>query len=143
MPTPHRTPGRRRSTRSLSPRGTSGFSSASQLFPLSHAYDAERVLQNQMGLNALWPTEWLCQEMVLRPGMRVLDRGCGKALSSIFLAREYGVQAWATDLGIPATDNLRRIGEAGLSDRVLPIHADTRCLPYGEAFFDATVCVDA
>jgi len=37
--------------------------------------------------------------------MRVLDLGCGKALSSIFLAKEYGTQVWATDLWISATDN--------------------------------------
>ena len=33
----------------------------------------------------------------LRPGMRVLDLGCGRAASSIFLRREFGVQRWATD----------------------------------------------
>jgi len=112
-------------------------------FPRSSQYDPLWILRNQMGLNALWLTEWLCREMVLQPGIRVLDVGCGKGLSSIFLAREYGVQVWATDLWIPATDNLLRIEEAGLSDRVFPIHADARSLPFAEAFFDAVVCVDA
>jgi len=38
------------------------------------------------------------QVLTLRPGMRVLDLGCGTALTSIFLAREYDVEVWATDL---------------------------------------------
>ena len=29
--------------------------------------------------------------MELEPGMRVLDMGCGKAISSIFLAKEFDV----------------------------------------------------
>jgi SAM-dependent methyltransferase len=112
-------------------------------FPHASAYDARWVIDNQMGLNPLWLTEWLCQGMNLAAGMRVLDLGCGKALSSIFLARELGVQVWATDLWIPATDNLTRIAQAGCADRVFPIHADARSLPYAEGFFDAILCVDA
>ena len=58
-------------------------------YPLSSKYDPGWIFENQMGPNALWLTEWLCQEMDLQPGMRVLDMGCGKALSSILLAREF------------------------------------------------------
>jgi SAM-dependent methyltransferase len=87
--------------------------------------------------------EWLCRDMDLRPGMRVLDMGCGMAMSSVFLAREYGVQVWANDLWIPATDNWKRIEEQGLGDRVFPIHAEANALPYAHDFFDAIVSVDA
>lgn len=112
-------------------------------FPLSAKYDSQWVAENQMGPSALWLTEWLCREMGLAPGMRVLDMGCGKALSSVFLAREFGLQVWANDLWIPASDNWKRIQEAGLSDRVFPIHAEARSLPYAEGFFDAIVCLDS
>jgi SAM-dependent methyltransferase len=112
-------------------------------FPLSAKYDPEWVFENQMGINALWLTEWLCAEMELRPGMRVLDLGCGKVLSSVFLAREYGVQVWATDLWIKADDNLVRISDAGLGEKIFPIHADAHSLPFARGFFDAIVCVDA
>jgi len=112
-------------------------------FPRSGAYAPRWILENQMGPNALWLTEWLCQALELRPGMRVLDLGCGKALSSVFLAKECGVQVWATDLWIGATENRERIEQAGLADRVFPIHADARSLPYAESYFDALVCVDA
>jgi len=112
-------------------------------YPRSSQYDPEWVIQNEMGPNVLWLTEALCEVMDLRPGMRVLDLGCGTAMSSIFLAREYGVQVWATDLWIPATENARRIREAGLEDQVFPVHAEARRLPFAEDFFDAIVSLDS
>ncbi len=112
-------------------------------FPRSEAYDPVWVLENEMGPSALWLTEWLCEEMEFEPGMRVLDMGCGKAMSSVFLAKEFGVRVWANDLWIPASENWQRICEAGVTDLVCPIHAEAHDLPYAEGFFDAIVCVDA
>lgn len=112
-------------------------------FPLSAKYDPEWVVANEMGPNALWLTEALCQVMELKPAMRVLDMGCGTAMSSIFLAREYGVQVWANDLWIPAADNAKRIREAGMADRVFPMNAEARSLPYADRFFDAIVSLDS
>jgi cyclopropane fatty-acyl-phospholipid synthase-like methyltransferase len=79
----------------------------------------------------------------LRPGMRVLDLGCGLAMSSVFLRREFGVQVWATDLWFSASDNLQRARDADVDDGVFPIHADARSLPFANEFFDAVVCVDS
>ena len=112
-------------------------------FPRSGRYDAGWILANQMGLNPLWLTEWLCEKMPLAPGMRVLDLGCGKGLSSIFLAREYKVQVWAADLWIKPTENYQRFRQAGVHEHVFPIHADARSLPFAEEYFDAVVCTDA
>ena len=64
--------------------------SVEDLFPRSKHYDPAWVLRNHMGPNVLWLTESLTQVMEIAPGSRVLDLGCGRALSSIFLAREFG-----------------------------------------------------
>lgn len=112
-------------------------------YPRSAKYDVAWVLENEMGPNALWLTEWLVEKMDLQPGMRVLDMGCGRAMSSIFLAREFDVRVWANDLWIPATENWQRIQEAGAADRVCPIYAEARSLPYAEGFFDAIVSLDS
>jgi cyclopropane fatty-acyl-phospholipid synthase-like methyltransferase len=112
-------------------------------FPRSALYDPEWVLENTMGPNVLWLTESLSELMTLQSGMRVLDMGCGKAVSSIFLAKEFGVQVWATDLWIDVNDNRRRIAEAGVDDLVFPVYAEAHALPYAESFFDALVSFDA
>lgn len=112
-------------------------------FSRASKYDRNWVFKHQMGPNALWLMEWLCRDMNLRPGMRVLDMGCGMAMSSIFLAREFDLQVWATDLWISASKNLEHIEEQGLADRVFPIHADAHALPYADGFFDAIVSADA
>ena len=44
----------------------------------SNAYDPAWVCANEMGPNALWLLEWLCEAIDLRPGMRGLDMGCGQ-----------------------------------------------------------------
>jgi len=112
-------------------------------FPLSNQYDGKWVAENQMGPNALWLAEWLTEDMPLEAGMRVLDMGCGTAMTSIFLAKEFGVTVFANDLWIKATDNYERIREAGVEDRVYPIHAEARSLPYADGFFDAIVSLDS
>lgn len=112
-------------------------------FPRASQYDAQWVIENQMGLNPLWLTEWLCEEMHLVSGTRVLDLGCGKGLSSIFLAKEYGVQVWAADLWIKPTENHIRFQQAGVQENVFPIHADARNLPFADEYFDAVLCTDA
>lgn len=112
-------------------------------FPRSSKYPPELVLANSMGPHVLWLTEFLCEAMNIKPGMRILDIGCGKALSSIFLAREFDVQVWATDLWITATENAERINAAQLGEKVFPIHADARSLPFAENFFDAIISIDA
>jgi cyclopropane fatty-acyl-phospholipid synthase-like methyltransferase len=95
------------------------------------------------GANSLWLVEWLTEALDLRHGMRVLDLGCGRALTSIFLRREFGVEVWATDLWFSPTENLLRIRDAGVEDGVVPLHADARALPFAAEFFDAITCIDS
>ena len=42
-----------------------------------------------------------------------------------------------------ASDNLRRIRDAGVESGVFPIHADARSLPFAAEFFDAVVSIDS
>jgi len=112
-------------------------------YPRTEKYDKKWIEDNWMGPNPLWLLEDLCEHLELRPGMRVLDLGCGKGLTSIFLAKEFGVTVFANDLWINATDNLKRIEEAGVADKVFPIHAEAHALPYAQGFFDVVIAVDS
>jgi cyclopropane fatty-acyl-phospholipid synthase-like methyltransferase len=116
----------------------------SDRFPRASRYDPDWVVAGMgSASNALWLTEWLCEALDLRPGMRVLDLGCGRAISSIFLRREFGVQVWAADLWFSPSENLQRVRDAGVEDGVFPIHADARSLPFAAEFFDAIVSIDS
>jgi cyclopropane fatty-acyl-phospholipid synthase-like methyltransferase len=112
-------------------------------FPRSAKYDLSWVAANQMGPNSLWLAEALCEMMDLKPGMRVLDLGCGKAITSVFLAKEFGVQVWAADLWISASENWQRIRAAGLDQQIFPLHCEAHTLPFADEFFDAAVSLDA
>ncbi len=113
-------------------------------FPRAGAYPEDWVRDAiSGGANALWLTEWLLEVMPLSPGMRVLDLGCGRAASSIFLRRETGAEVWAADLWNDPTENLARIREAGVGDGVYPLRLDARALPVADGFFDAVVSIDA
>nr|WP_269781615.1 class I SAM-dependent methyltransferase [Nocardia bovistercoris] len=81
--------------------------------------------------------------MELRPDMRVLDLGCGRGASSVFLHREFGVQVWATDLWFDPGERAARARDAGVADAVFPIRADARALPFAPGFFDAVISIDS
>jgi SAM-dependent methyltransferase len=116
----------------------------SERFPRSSRYHPEWVISSASGgANSLWLTEWLATALELRPGMRLLDLGCGRACSAIFLRREFGVQVWATDLWYSVSENMQRIRDAGALDGVFPVHADARSLPFAAEFFDAIVSIDS
>ena len=75
--------------------------------------------------------------------MRVLDLGCGRGLTSAYLADTFGVQVFALDLWIPATENYLRFRELGLDSRIIPLHGDAWNMPFAEEYFDAVVSIDS
>lgn len=112
-------------------------------FPRSAQYDQHWVRQHSMGENVLFNLESLTTLVPLKAGMRILDLGCGKAISSIFLAKEYNVQVWAVDEAISPTENLVRLQEADVTHSVFPLQGSARELPFPEEYFDAVIVVDA
>lgn len=112
-------------------------------FPRAAKYDPKWQLENEMGSPCLWLVDAVSEKMNLKAGMKVLDLGCGTAMSSIFLAKEYGVKVFATDLWVDAYENLKRIQEAGVDDLVFPIRAEAHSLPYAKNFFDAVICLNS
>ncbi|GKX29472.1 SAM-dependent methyltransferase [Vallitalea longa] len=109
----------------------------------SKKYNDKFIKENMMGPNSMMVLENLLEDVPLTSNMRVLDLGCGKGLTSIFLAKEYGVQVFAVDLWISASENYKRFEKIGLQDQIIPIHADAKSLPFAEDYFDAVISIDA
>ena len=112
-------------------------------FSKSNTYDLNFVKTHLMGPNSMKLLEELTNSLTLHEGMRVLDLGCGQGLTSIFLAKEYGVTVFATDLWISATDNLTRFRQMGFESKIIPIHAEAHELPFADEYFDVAISVDA
>ena len=113
-------------------------------YPRSERYDKTFLQENIMGPNPIKLLEELMTMQPLPEKATVLDLGCGRGVTSIFLAKEYGCRVFATDLWVTATENKRLFDAMGLStEQIIPIHAEAHDLPYAEEFFDAVVCVDS
>ena len=112
-------------------------------FPLTAKYDPRWVRDNALGENALCQVESLARRLPLRAGMRVLDLGCGKATSSIFIAREFGIQVWAVDAVISPTENHKRVVELECEASVFTLRLDAHSLPFPKEFFDAVIFIDS
>jgi cyclopropane-fatty-acyl-phospholipid synthase len=78
----------------------------------------------------------ICRKLELRPGMRLLDVGCGWGSMAMHAAREYGVQVLGITLSTEQADYARKqVAEAGLTDQVEIRIQDYRDLDEGP--FDA------
>src|SRR2546423_11217475 len=106
-------------------------------YPLSSTYDPSWLLGLDMGPNPLWMLEDLTRDLDLRPGMRVLDLGSGKGATSVFLAREFGVQVVAADWWIAAEDAAAVFAEAGGADPGPAGRAQAAGLPVEPQSLDA------
>ena len=112
-------------------------------YPRSSRYDPAWLLDLDMGPNPLWLLEDLARDLYLRPGMQVLDLGSGKGATSVFLAREYGVQVMAADWWIGPDEAAAVFAGAGVAGQVTAVRAEAHVLPFGKDSFDAIVSIDA
>jgi cyclopropane fatty-acyl-phospholipid synthase-like methyltransferase len=112
-------------------------------YPRSATYDPRWVMALDMGPHPLWQLEDLLASLGLAPGMRVLDLGSGRGATSVFLARECGVDVVACDLWIPAEEAQVVFDQAEVADRVTAVNANVRDLPFADGDFDAIVSIDA
>ena len=112
-------------------------------YPLSSKYDPQWLLGLDMGPHPLWQLEDLLTLVPLTPGQRVLDLGCGRGATSVFLAQQCGVEVVAFDLWIEPAEIRAVVDAAGVGDRVTVVHGDARSLPFEDGEFDAIVSIDA
>ncbi|MCO7255516.1 methyltransferase domain-containing protein [Dickeya oryzae] len=112
--------------------------------PFTDSYDSAFLLDTMMGPNAMRITEEMAAQLPITPGMRILDLGCGKGISSILLAKKYDVTVFAADLWITPTENARRFASQGVDSHIIPLLLDvTKEIPFAQEYFDMIISVDA
>ena len=112
-------------------------------FPRSHTYSLEWIREGGMGSHPLWLTEWLSRALDLRPGMRVLDLGCGRASRRSSAPANSASKCGPPTCGFTATRKPATNPGRRRRGGVFPIHADARSLPFAAEFFDAIVSIDS
>ena len=90
---------------------------------ISNDKNAEFLKAAMMGPNAMRVAEELASHLNINKNMRILDLGCGCGLSTLLLAKKYGVFVFAADLWISPTENYERFQSIGIDDKAVPIFA--------------------
>jgi SAM-dependent methyltransferase len=107
-------------------------------------YSRDECYHDFFGGGGLYLTTHMTRTMRLRPHDLVLDLGCGKGSTSIFLAKHFGVNVIALDLWTSAEFLKQKFTEQGYAEHVTPIQMDvTQPLPFAENYFDAIFCMNS
>ena len=108
-------------------------------FPKANSFDINLVRSKIMGPNPLKLCEELLCDADVAEGSRVCDLGSGTGITSVMLAREYGLDVYAVDLWSDPDENRAFFREMSVPDeRIHPIKANAaEGLPFKPGFFDA------
>ena len=114
-------------------------------FPRSNSFDHSLVQSKIMGPNPLKLCEELLADANLPRGSRTCDLGSGTGITSVMLAREYGLDTYAVDLWSDPVENRAFFREMNVPDTLIhPVKADaSEGLPFARGFFDAVVSIDS
>ncbi len=113
-------------------------------YPELEGYARDEIYRDFFGGGGLYLATRMLRELKLQPGQVVLDLGCGKGESSVFMAQHYGVQVKALDLWTSAEFLAQKFAERGVRAQTSAIQMDaTQPLPYAENEFDAIFCMNS
>jgi SAM-dependent methyltransferase len=113
-------------------------------YPELAPYTRDELYEDFFGGGGLYLATHMVRTLRLKPGDIVLDLGCGKGPTSIFLARHFDVKVVAVDLWTSATFLNDKFAARGYRDRIMPLNLDvTRDLPFAADYFDAIFCLNS
>jgi SAM-dependent methyltransferase len=113
-------------------------------YPELQGYTRDEIYKDCCGGGALYLAARMVRTMSLKPDDIVLDLGCGKGETSIFLVRHFGVNVIAVDLWTSATYLNEKFATRGYRDRIVPLNMDiTERLPFADEYFDAIFCMNS
>jgi len=92
-------------------------------YPELQRYSDEEIWRD-LGPGGLYLVAKMSREMNLKEDDIVLDLGCGRGESSIFLTKHFGVQVIAADLWIKPTYLSNKIVQRGFRSEIIPLNLD-------------------
>ena len=113
-------------------------------YPELDGYSRNDIYHDFFGGGGLYLAVRMLRLMHLQPGQKVLDLGCGKGESSVFMAKHYGVHVTALDLWTTAEFLTQKFAERGLISQTSAIQMDaTQSLPFAKNEFDGIFCMNS
>jgi SAM-dependent methyltransferase len=113
-------------------------------YPELAGLSAQQIYEGKMGPGGLYLAAQMLRSVVAAEDMRVLDLGCGRGATSVFIARRLGARVISADLWISAAERQVLIEKHGAQGLVTPLDVDVRQpLPFAEKDFDLIFCMDA
>ena len=113
-------------------------------YPELDGYTRAELYEDCLGGGGLYLATQMVRTMRLQAGDIVLDLGCGKGTTSLFLAKQFGLKVIAVDLWTSATFLNQKFTKFGYRDQITPLQLDvTRELPFAEGYFDAIFCMNS
>lgn len=115
-------------------------------YPELEAYSWDEIYGHgdRMAPGGLYLATEMTREATLPQGGTVLDLGCGRGDTSIFLAKHFDLSVVSVDHWISATDRHAKFADQGYQDSIVPLRLDvSKGLPFAENYFDAIFCMQA
>jgi SAM-dependent methyltransferase len=104
---------------------------------------SDSEIWNEIGPGGLYLATHMVRLLNLKKRERVLDLGCGKGETSIFLTKHYDVDVIAVDLWSSANYLYEKFSKQGY-DSIIPLNLDAKLqLPFAEQYFDAIFCMNS
>jgi len=113
-------------------------------YPELRGYSRDEIYKDFFGGGGLYLATHMLRTLRLKPNDLVLDLGCGKGSTSIFLAKHYGARVTALDLWTSAEFLDEKFKAQGYADCISAIQMDaTQPLPFPENYFDSIFCMNS
>ena len=113
-------------------------------YPELQEYSREECDQVFFGGGGLYLATHMTRTLHLRTNDIILDLGCGKGSTSLFLAKHYGAKVIAPDLWTSAEFLSQKFSAQGYGEQITPVQMDvTQPLPFPLDYFDSIFCMNS